>query len=301
MKQSSSVKSLLILGCGYVGTKLAQTCLAQGIKVKATVRNPARVSSLLAMGIDAVSNGVPSDLNPDWLSDCDTLVDSIPLSYDEHKQPFQTQSLWAKQLTHCMPSLKWVGYLSATSVYADSQGEWINESNTNYSPNPRGMERRVAEQAWLNNFVNTEIFRLAGIYGDERNIIDKLQAGDYKTVKWQPEHFSNRIHVDDIIATLLAAMHTPKSGRLLNIADDEPCSHHKYATALAASISAPTPIVLTPEQAKEQMSAAYLSFFRDNKRISNKKLHHELLPKLKYPSFRDAIPSLTKSGVLPHE
>ncbi len=285
------IKKLLILGCGYVGSTLAQVCLQQGIIVKATVRSQDAARKLREQGIDAVINDNPAELDKSWLVDCGAVLDSIPLNYDEKRKPFQTQDNWVGKLVNHMPQLKWAGYLSATSVYADSGGDWIDETSTHFSDNPRGVERRKAEQAWLNSITTAEVFRLAGIYGDARNIVSKLKAGDYKTVAWQPAHYSNRIHVDDIVAALLAAMQKPKANRIINLSDDEPCPHVDYVCALADIVGAPKPIVLTPEEAEAQMSTAYLSFFQDNKRISNQRLHH-LLPQLKYPSFRMAAPHL---------
>jgi nucleoside-diphosphate-sugar epimerase len=141
-----------------------------------------------------------------------------------------------------------------------------------------------------------EVFRLTGIYGNERNILSKLFAGNYKSVAWEPAHYSNRIHVDDITAALLAAMLKPQANRTINLSDDEPCSHAEYTTELAKHIGAPAPIILSPEEATQQLSPAYLDFFRDNKRISNQKLHQDLLPELKYPSFRNAISALLRAN-----
>jgi len=294
MKQENQPTCLLILGCGYVGTKLAQACLAQGIQVKATTRSADHANKLQNLGITPLINHNPAHLRAHDIADCDALLDSIPLAYDEHKKPFQGQCSWIKGLLIKLPKLQWTGYLSATSVYADSQGQWIDESSTNYSTSPRGAERLQAEQAWLNSGAPAEVFRLAGIYGNERNILSKLMAGNYKTVAWQPAHYSNRIHVDDIVAALMVAMHKPQANRLINLADDEPCSHLDYATNLAKTIGAPKPIILTPQEAEHQLHPAFLSFFRDNKRISNQKLRQQLLPELKYPSFYAAIHHLLK-------
>jgi nucleoside-diphosphate-sugar epimerase len=260
--------------------------------VQATVRDKAHAQQLQSLGIDAVVNDNPGELSAAWLQDCDAVLDSIPLSYDAAKQPVQSQSIWLTNLLNHMPNLQWAGYLSATSVYANSDGAWIDETSTHFSTSPRGVQRLQAESAWLQSTAPAEVFRLAGIYGNERNILSKLMAGNYKTVAWQPAHYSNRIHVDDIVAALMAAMGKPQAGRILNLADDAPCSHKDYVCQLAAIIGAPEPIVLTPEQAEKEMSPAYLDFFRDNKRISNHELHRDLLPSLKYPSFRDAVSNL---------
>jgi nucleoside-diphosphate-sugar epimerase len=289
---NNQTNCLLILGCGYVGSQLAAVCFAHGIKVKATVRNQEAADKLMQQGFDVVVNANPALLDAEWLDDCDAVLDSIPLSYDEKRQPFATQSSWVQPLVEKLINLKWAGYLSATSVYADSGGDWIDETSTHFSTSPRGVQRLKAEQAWLTSDAPAEVFRLSGIYGDERNIISKLMAGNYKTVAWQPAHFSNRIHVNDIVASLMAAMQNPKQERIINLSDDAPCPHVDYVCELAQMLDAPKPVILTPEQAEQEMSAAYLSFFQDNKRISNRKLHQDLLPSLKYPSFRDAVSNL---------
>jgi len=51
-------------------------------------------------------------------------------------------------------------------------------------------------------------------------------------------------------------------------------------------------LLLSEQQGEAELSPMALAFFRDNKRVSNRLLHAELLPQLKYPSFRDAIPTL---------
>ncbi|MDQ7012202.1 MAG: SDR family NAD(P)-dependent oxidoreductase, partial [Mariprofundaceae bacterium] len=186
------------------------------------------------------------------------------------------------------------GYLSTTGVYGDAGGAWVDETWECRPTSQRGIERLKAERAWLDSGLPVEIFRLAGIYGPERNIIGKLRAGGYKAVRWQPPHFSGRIHVDDIIAALMAAMRRPRPGRIVNVADDEPLPHERYVSELAAMVGAPAPILLTPEEGRRELSAAVLDFFSDNKRIANRLLHRELLPSLKYPNFRTAVPELLR-------
>ena len=139
-----------------------------------------------------------------------------------------------------------------------------------------------------------EIFRIAGIYGPERNIISKLKAGCYRAVRWHPPHFSSRIHVDDIVAALISAMHANEPGRIVNLADDLPLPHDEYISEVARLVGAPDPVILTPEQGEIELSPAMLDFFRDNKRVSNRLMHETLLPNMKYPDFRTAIADLEK-------
>ncbi|MDQ6966447.1 MAG: SDR family NAD(P)-dependent oxidoreductase, partial [Mariprofundaceae bacterium] len=114
----------------------------------------------------------------------------------------------------------------------------------------------------------------------------------YRAVQWDSPRYSNRIHVDDIVAALLAAMNKPRAGRIVNLADDEPLPHAEYVILLARMIEAPPPLLLTPEQAETQLPPSVLDFFRDNKRVSNRLLHAELLNELTYPDFRKGLKSL---------
>lgn len=285
---SDAIKHLLILGCGYVGERLAKACIVEGVKVAGTTRSHARAEELRELGVDAVVIESPETLSDELLQQYDAVLDSIPLSRDE-KGMHASQLQWLPVIAPKLSNLKWAGYLSTTGVYGDSGGEWVDE---NFPCNPaseRGGERLKAEQAWLDSGLPAEVFRLAGIYGPGRNIVSKLMAGGYKAVRWQPEHWSNRIHVDDIVAALMVAMNAPRKGRICNLSDDEPLPHADYVMELARMIGAPAPELLTPEEGEQQLSPMALEFFRDNKRVSNRLLHRELLPELRYPSFRKAF------------
>jgi len=287
----TDTKHLLILGCGYVGTKLASACMAEGVQVTAMTRSAVRAAELEALGIHTVIASSPADIPDALLASVQLVVDSIPLTR-ETSEMFASQVQWLPQISAGLTGLQWAGYLSTTGVYGDAGGEWVDESYGCHPTSARGAERLIAEQCWLDSGLPAEVFRLAGIYGPERNITGRLKAGGYKAVAWQPPHWSNRIHVDDIVAALMAAMSEPRAGRIVNLADDEPLPHVDYVTGMARMIGAVMPEILTPEQGEEELSPMALEFFRDNKRISNRLLHRELLPQLHYPSFRDAVDTL---------
>jgi len=285
------IKRLLILGCGYVGQKLASACMAEGMQVIATTRNPDRAEFLQQLGIEAHVVSSPLELPDSVRLSIDAIVDSIPLHRDEQGM-HAPQLQWLPELDACFPALKWAAYLSSTGVYGDAGGAWVDESWPCRPSSARGSERLLAEQAWQTNVETAEVFRLAGIYGPERNILPRLQAGAYKTVAWEPAHYSSRIHVDDIIAALMAAILAPQAERIVNLADDLPLPHVDYVCEVARMIHAAEPEILTEQQGERCLSAAALDFFRDNKRVSNQLLHEQLLPELKYPDFRAGIAAL---------
>lgn len=285
------IRRLLILGCGYVGEKLARACIAKGIGVSGTTRSGERADELRGGGIDAMVIESPDQLPAGLLRQCDAVLDSIPLARDADGM-HASQLQWLPKIAPELSHVRWAGYLSTTGVYGDANGGWVDETFACNPSSERGKLRLQAERAWLQSGLPAEVFRLAGIYGAERNIIARLKAGDYRAVAWNPPHWSNRIHVDDIVAALLAAMHRPRAGRIVNVSDDEPLPHAEYVAELASMVGAPAPIILTPEEGGRQLSPAMLEFFRDNKRIDNRLLHSELLESLSFPGFRDAVKNL---------
>ena len=76
----------------------------------------------------------------------------------------------------------WVTYLSATSVYGDKKGKWVNEKTNPEPSSTRGLARLQAENNWLQLYkkfkLPIQIFRLSGIYSLENNIIKRLKMGD---------------------------------------------------------------------------------------------------------------------------
>jgi len=285
------IRSLLILGCGYVGEKLAEACMAEGIRVIGTTRSRERAETLQVKGLEVVLAASPKDIPNAWLASVDAVLDSIPLTRDEQGM-HASQTLWLPELAPKFSSVGWAGYLSTTGVYGDAGGAWVDESYPCRPSSARGSERLKAEQAWLQSGLPAEVFRLAGIYGPERNILGRLRTGGYKAVQWQPPHYSSRIHVDDIVAGLMVAMQQPRIGRIVNFADDLPLPHADYVVELAQMIGAPAPELLSETEGEALLPAAALDFFRDNKRISNRLLHRELLPELKFPDFRAGLNSL---------
>ena len=132
----------------------------------------------------------------------------------------------------------WVTYLSATSVYGDKKGNWVNEQTIPDPTSKKGIARLNAEQQWLkyyNDFnLSLQIFRLSGIYSLENNIIKRLKVDRLKIVE-KHNHYFSRIHVEDIAVALTLSLRKFGTGQVFNISDNYPCSNKeivKYAADL---------------------------------------------------------------------
>lgn len=263
--------TLLCLGFGYTAQHLLPRL--DGFEVLATYRDPHKADALRQSGVRPVQFS-------DDLSRVTHLLASAPP--DAAGDPL---------LAHLppMPNLVWAGYLSATSVYGDHQGGWVTEETPTTPSGPRGQQRVMAEQAWLSSGLPIHIFRLAGIYGPQRCVLDDLKAGTARRIDAPGQVFS-RIHIDDITSTLLASMQKPNCGAIYNVADDEPAASADVLAYGAELLGLAAPPLVPLENAA--LSPMAQSFYTDNRRISNQRLKTELGVMLAYPTYREGLKAL---------
>jgi len=183
----------------------------------------------------------------------------------------------------------WVTYLSATSVYGDKKGKWVDEMATPTPSSQRGSDRLKAEDCWLKYFKNynlpVQIFRLSGIYSRESNVIKRLQKGNLKIIK-KKNHYFSRIHVEDIAEILSLSLKKFKSGQIYNISDNYPCSNEEIVKYAANLIKIPKPKEIMAEAIENNMLK---EFYSDSKKVSNKKMKFFFNYDLKYPTYKEGL------------
>ena len=191
-------------------------------------------------------------------------------------------------------NIRWIGYLSSTSVYGDHQGHWVDESSKPIALGSQGQLRLSAENEWVSFVegyqVSLNIFRLAGIYGPQRNVLERLMAGKKDTIV-KEGHFFSRIHVDDIVLAILAAMQYPQPGvSIYNVADDEPTPSHVVDGYAATLLQRPPLKKIGYEMAT--LSPMAQEFYSHNKRVSNAKLKQAFNIQLMYPTYKEGLDHL---------
>lgn len=191
------------------------------------------------------------------------------------------------------PNLKYIGYISATSVYGDHMGNWVDEKSALNLDNKRGKLRYKAENDWIkitkNKNIPLVIFRIAGIYGPERNAIETLKKGTARSI-YKEGHFFSRIHIYDIISAIRATFEKSTKSEIYNLADDMPSASYEVIEhgANLLNINAPKRIPYD----KANLSDMAKDFYSQNKKISNKKIKSDLGVKLKYPSYKEGLKDL---------
>ena len=189
-----------------------------------------------------------------------------------------------------IPTLEWVGYLSTTGVYGDRQGEWVDELGEVRPDSQRGTRRAIAEEQWYSLFqtqgLPVHIFRLSGIYGPGRSALDSVRAGVARRIK-KEGHAFNRIHVEDIVQVLMLSMFGPSPGSIYNLSDDNPAPSYEVIAYACDILGIDVPPLITYDEA--DMAPIARSFYKDNKRIINKKIKEELGAVLKYPDYKQGL------------
>jgi hypothetical protein len=140
--------------------------------------------------------------------------------------------------------LKWVGYISSTSVYGDHGSEWVDEDSELLAAHGKGLSRILAEGSWIalcyEYGIPVHVFRCGGIYGPRRSALDALQKEGRPSASQERrgrQKFTARCHVADICNILEASTNRPRSGAVYNVVDDEPAGRGQvmeYAASLVA-------------------------------------------------------------------
>jgi nucleoside-diphosphate-sugar epimerase len=265
---------LLIFGLGYSGSAVADAARAAGFEVAGTTRQ----------GLDG---SVRFDSAEAAVQSATHLL--ITIAPPEGGEPVLARY---GTVIKGAPSLRWIGYLSSTSVYGDRGGGWVDEDTPPAPSQARGQLRAVAEDNWA-RFADqhaVDIFRLGGIYGPGRSAFDSLRTGQARRMN-KPGHKFGRIHRDDIAQAVVAAMRQDRlSGlRVFNLVDDEPCESAAVVTEAAALLGVAPPPETAFADALPTMSPIARSFWSENRKVASIKTKSTLGIAWLYPTYREGL------------
>jgi nucleoside-diphosphate-sugar epimerase len=276
------VNSLVILGCGYVGSRIARAGLAAGRRVRVCSRSTGRLQELGAAGAEV--KFVDGGATKTFVSALDnsngaTVIYSIP--------PVTTlppgYAMRAALQAAYGASASCFIHFSSCGLYGDRPDDdvWIDE-DTPMTPDGamKGIETDEAEVDKCTFDMRTVILRLAPVYGPGRGVRERIKNGQYRILD-EGQHVTSRIHVDDVVKIVLAAEErAPDKTRVL-VGDDEPVTQGEYAKWLSERMGVPLPpyrAMLEPGKARPA---------HRNRRIRNTRLKETLGIALAYPTFRE--------------
>ncbi len=272
------MKSIFLIGWGYIAQHFIDRCSSDFSAINIASRNrPNNFSGW---------QKIDEDFN---IAEAIThIMITIP--------PHEAEQILCDHVMKCLPKIKnlqWVGYLSATSVYGDYDGEWVNEESQTRTKTISGEQRLKSEEMWRKAFGDDvlNIFRLAGIYGEGRSTIERINEGKVANIK-KEGHFFSRIYIDDLVEILRRSALQNDKGEIYNVADDKPSELHEVIEYCGKMMGMDIPVAKNIHD--PEVSDRMREFFLENKKIDNTKVKNRLNYMLQYPSYKEGLAAIWK-------
>ncbi len=284
---------VLISGCGYVGSALGLLLAAEGHTIFGLRRNTKALPTAIRPTRADLSKPLPPDTLP---PDLDVVVHAASPggSTDEAYRLAYAQgprNLFAA--LEPQQILRRLVFVSSTGVYAQKNGEWVDEESSTEPETTSGKRLLQGESLALGCPFPTTVLRLGGIYGPGRTgAIERALGG---APEEDPPRYTNRIHRDDCAGVLRHLILLPDPAPVYLGVDNEPATRHTIAEWLASRLGARTGARLDETAALTRSpprgGPRDASRSRTNKRCSNARLIHSGYH-FHYPTFREGFAAL---------
>jgi nucleoside-diphosphate-sugar epimerase len=292
---TGAVPHLFCFGLGYSAIRTAERLMREGWTVSGTTRSREKQRALREQGIRVFlfARGRPLADAVGALTGVTDVLTSVPPDaegdpvLDHHRDDLVA-----------MEGVRWLGYLSTTGVYGDTGGMTVDETAPLQPTSERSRRRVAAERLWLDlcrsHGLPIHVFRLAGIYGPGRSVLDQVRAGTARRIE-KPGQVFSRIHVDDIASVLRASLARPEPGAIYNVCDDEPAEPGAVVLHACEMLGLEPPPPVSFSEAAAGMSPMALTFWRDNRRVDNRRMKEVLGVELAYPDYRTGLRAILEA------
>ena len=283
------MKRLLIIGCGDLAMRLIPKLTAR-YRVMALVRNPLYCDKLRLLGVRPIVGDLDQRQSLTKLSGlADTVLHFAPPPLSGESDS-RTQHLLAVLAQGILP--RHLIYISTTGVYGDCDGALVDETRPVNPQSARARRRVDAEQQirrWSARLgVSAQIVRAPGIYAAERLPLERLQQGMPAIIAEQ-DSYTNHIHADDLANVVLSTLRYGQPNRIYQASDGVEMKMGDYFDTVAQAFGLPCPPRCSRAEIQTRVSPMMWSFMNESRRISNRRMTHELKIKLSYPDVYSVL------------
>jgi nucleoside-diphosphate-sugar epimerase len=272
-------RSSLIIGCGYLGGRVANAWLAQGRRVFAASRNPIHLpASVEPMVCDVLQ---PASLRA--LPQVDTVLYAVGF---DRTSGASMRAVYVDGLANVLAKLpppRCFIYISSSSVYGQTDGGWVDETAATEPQEESGRIVLDAEAVLRTKLPSALILRFAGIYGPGR-LLRRQTIEKGEPIVGDADKWLNLIHVDDGVRAVLAAEARGRAGQTCNVCDDHPVRRRYFYATMARVLKAPEPRFVMPPA--DQPPPPHE---KGNRRINNRRLKEEWRVELAYPDYEQGL------------
>lgn len=288
------MKRVLIVGCGYLGQRVARQWQAAGWTVHAATRSDERADQFKS---DGLLPHVVDILKPATLAELPE-VDATLFAVGWDRSSGDVQTLYEQGVRNTLAAMEGRTnvfiYISSTGVYGTAEGGWVDEQ-TPPDPERAGGEASLAAERELAAHSappHKAILRLAGIYGPGRvPFLERLRIG--RPLATPHQGWLNLIHVDDAATIVveterwLRQQPPDPAPHVFCVSDGTPVLRGDYYREAARLLGAPLPEFTTPPADSPAAERA-----RGNKRVRNSRLVETIGPTLAYPDYRVGLAAI---------
>ena len=291
--EKTPFKTVIIIGYGDIGQRVAALWLEKGLDVYGVARSDERRDQMLRQGVRPVQ----ADLDgPCELSEL-PLGKSLLYWFAPPPPTGQTDPRMHKALTLMGDQRRpaRIVAISTSGVYGDQQGRLVNE-DTPPSPQVDRARRRLDMENQLRNWGESHdipviILRVGGIYGPDKLPLARIRAG-VPVLRPELSPHTNRIHADDLANVCVAAASKPPSSRIYNVSDGQEADMTSYFYTLADFFGLPRPPAVDWAEAERCISPGMLSYLRESRRLDTTRLHKELGIEFQYPCLEEGLAAM---------
>ncbi len=284
--------TLLIIGCGDVGLRVAQQ-LQGRLRILALTSQPARGAELRAAGITPLVGNLDQPASLQRLAGLADWVLHLAPPAAGGERDLRTTHLLQALMRRRLPRV--LVYASTSGVYGDCAGEWVDETRS-VAPATARARRRVDAEAQVRAFgrasgVHVAVLRIPGIYAMNRVGGDPRQrlARGTPVLAAVDDVYTNHIHADDLARACIAALARAAPQRVFNVCDDSQLRMGDYFDLVARLHGLAAPPRISRAQALAEMPAMSLSFMSESRRLRNTRMKRELRLRLRYATVAQGL------------
>ncbi len=271
----------LVIGCGYLGHRVAKEWHNQGHRVWAATRKEERAEEFRQQGWEPVLCDVLNPKSLTALPQVTTVLYAVGLDRSSGHSMREVYVEGLSNVLNHLPIPKKFLHISSTSVYGQSEGEEVDETAATEPVGENGQVVLEAERVVQNRIPHAMTLRFAGIYGPDR-LMRKQAIATGEAFVCDPDVWLNLIHVEDGVRAVLAAEEHYHPGEIINISDDCPIKRREFYGLLALKFRQPLRMIPPSPEDRPKRGP-------NNRRILNRKMHEELHVELKYPSYIEGL------------
>jgi putative transcription antitermination factor YqgF len=276
----------LVVGCGYLGSRVAARWAEAGDRVWAITRSPARASELASRGLEPIVADVTRPETIHDLPDVATVFWGVGFDRDSGTSPHDVHVVGLTRLLDSLPGRPRPILSSSTGVWGDEGGEVVDETTPARPARESGAILVEAESVLRGHRLGPGVaLRFAGLYGPDRlpRLAD-LQAG--RPLAVDPDTWLNLIHVDDAARVVCAVAAAESPAPLYVVSDGRPVRRREWYEHIAACLGSPPP---TWDTAAPRARGA-------DKRVDPSRLFRDLSITLAHPDSLAAIETLVRGS-----